>query len=874
MRKYIGFVSGLYLYFCYVATSSVAYGAVTLYGQSFYQSPVTAVPGQPLMLPGFGFSTDNMVVYQAMQDTTKALTPPFVLPEEVGPSLGVARIISSADVPHSLTVQWPEVTEKDKSYAIWVRDSRGEWSNAISVNDARPLWITPAFVYESARIGTLPRYIKVVGRNLHPAPGDQTRVKLVNVAAQANEVVLVAENDSDPTTMVEQYVAKVMLPSSLKQGEYKVLVARDGKSWVPIQGQQLVVHQDPALQKDFNISSFGCHANDGLDDSDCIRKAVAEAGRFTKGGAVIVLGEGVWNLNQRNDKSIVFPQGVSLKGAGAHRTVLVKGSAQNGVSSPRSTAWFILQGRNSVRGITFKDETIYHSAKNQGAVLQLGNRRQRGEDVVASNISNIIIENNVFDKPFRAITGGLPIDRLFVIHNEFGAFESAILLDGLPAGSRFPFHVDDSIIVDNVFKPGSYMDVSTGQGTIATQIGASRRLDFSGNVVDGQSTDYFYDPKNDPRGWRAAFFWHMRNNHEMLLVSQNTATCTGDKTGDGESFSFDNNQNSFGFASAQPVISATKDTVTVPGPMQTRRKGGRLPPGFFNEHWVQVADGSGVGQVRRIVSYEEQDDRVKVTVTPPWDVKPGKDGRITIGLEFWQILVLDNHVDHRKPLCLKSNRRKASNKPYGAGSIALWAQAADSVIAGNSQMGANGIRLHPFYSAAGAECPKCSASSMLQYFVEVRGNRVEGEYDWDSDCSWSGITISSGASPAASAPPPAIAYGLIVAGNTVIQADGFSGGAISIAPSWWDGPRAYSASLVRNTLINNNLIKNMEGAIKDASCNRGLVSRFAIVLASPTARNTVITSNVCINTDKDPLSDKGKNTLVVQDPADPRNCEY
>lgn len=850
-----------------------ALGAPILYGQPLHQSPVMAIPGQPLMLPGSGFSASDTVVYRSVEDTTKELTPPAVIPEESGPLSGVAKIISVENVPYSLTALWPEVAENDRSYVIWVRDSKGDWSNGIRVNDARPIWISPAFVYETATIADLPRYIKVVGRSLHPTPGKKTQVKFVNVARQSDEYVLAADDDGKIETMVEQYVARVMLPPSLNLGRYKVLLARDGRSWVPLKGQLLEVREDPAMRQEHDISSYGCFPGDGRDDSDCILKAVAEAARSAVSGADVVLGEGVWNLSRRDDKSIELPQGVGLKGIGADRTFLVKGAAQKRVGLPGSP-WFILQGGNTVRGITFKDETDYRLVRTGAAVFRLGDNQQKGQDIAESRVADVVISNNVFDKPFRAIDdSGFPIEQLFVFRNEFGAYENAIFLDGLPADSRMPFQVDDSIIADNVFKSSSYMDVSTRRGVIATQIGASRRLDFSGNVADGQSTDYLYDPENDPKGWRAAFFWHMRNNQEMLLVSQNTASCTGDKIGDGEFLAFDNNHNSFAFANAQSVLSATKDSVTLAGRLQVRHEGRNLPPGFFKEHWVQIADGRGIGQVRRITAYEDQKSNVHLTVTPPWDVIPGEDSRATIGLEFWQIIVVDNEVDHRKPTCLKSNRRKADNAPYGAGSIALWAQAADSVIAGNRQMDTNGIRLHPFYSAAGEGCPECATETMLQYFVEVRGNRIEGEYNWDSDCSWSGITVSSGASPTESAPPPAIAYGLTVAGNTVVQADGLSGGAVSIVPTWWDGPKSFHAELIRNTLINNNVIRDMKGPIKDGKCARGLVSRDAIVIASPTTRDTLIASNLCINTGKRPIKDRGKNTRVIRNPNYPQSCE-
>ena len=102
-----------------------------------------------------------------------------------------------------------------------------------------------------------------------------------------------------------------------------------------------------------------------------------------------------------------------------------------------------------------------------------------------------------------------------------------------------PFRIDDSVFLYNTFEPGSYINPSTGQGVIATQLGAGRHLDFSSNVADGTSTNYLYDPVNDAKGWRAAHFWSDRGNQSEILVSQNVETCTGDKAGDGEAITTD-----------------------------------------------------------------------------------------------------------------------------------------------------------------------------------------------------------------------------------------------------------------------------------------------------------------------------------------------
>jgi len=158
--------------------------------------------------------------------------------------------------------------------------------------------------------------------------------------------------------------------------------------------------------------------------------------------------------------------------------------------------------------------------------------------------------------------GGLPISHLFVTHNTFGAFSSALEL----AGNRFnminKYRIDDSVISYNLFKPGSKLDPIEKTGALASELGAGDRVDFSGNTADGAATDYLYSP-DDARGWRAAFFWNMDNDIEKVLVSQNTATCTGDKIGDGEAFAFDTNANTFAFKHAEAVVRATTSSVDV-----------------------------------------------------------------------------------------------------------------------------------------------------------------------------------------------------------------------------------------------------------------------------------------------------------------------
>jgi hypothetical protein len=123
----------------------------------------------------------------------------------------------------------------DYSYALWVRSSDGSWSNAVKINDARPLWITPPYVHQNTAVASLPRELKVIGRNLQPPSEGMTRVRLTHTSG--SNYVLDAANNHLQKSSIEHYVAKVSLPPGMPLGSYNLHVTRDGRSWVPIEGQ-------------------------------------------------------------------------------------------------------------------------------------------------------------------------------------------------------------------------------------------------------------------------------------------------------------------------------------------------------------------------------------------------------------------------------------------------------------------------------------------------------------------------------------------------------------------------------------------------------------------------------------------------------------
>jgi uncharacterized repeat protein (TIGR01451 family) len=902
--------------------ASVVYAAPpVIYSSPAYQSPVRADPDDLLLLPGYALSSTDRVVYRAISTTTGKMEHPAAAPEQSTESAGIAELVTAVDAPYSLTVRLPEVLRKDQSYAIWAVNSLGEWSNGVRINDARPLWITPNEVYASARLAGPRRVLKVVGRNLQHAPGALTRVRLIGASATYTLPALV---NTTGNAAVDRYVAKVELPKRLSTGNYRVELTRDGTSWVPLQHetpgqpQVLSVLQDPESDVEFPVGNYtfgACDPSTGscssvkgrceadrADDDDqttCIVAAVAAA--QAAGGGVVQFRPGTWKMtgpgtwangNPYSNKGVshdgvLLPKGVSIRGeAGAASTAIVRGAGWD-INVPS----FALQGHNRASGLTFRDAQVYHAKDIGTGLLTLGVRLDRTKYYHAADppdVTHVVIENNVFDRPYYAISnGGMAIDHLLITHNVFGAFKTALVLEGNRSNAHYRYHYRDSAVTFNEFFPGSYLDTAIGQGAMATGLSGGYRTDFSENRADGTSTAYLYDPKSDAKGWRAAHFWAMHDNVEMSLVSENVASCTGDKDGDGEAIAYDNNHNLPGFAEiAVPVVAAastrTASAVTVDRPLIDTQVtyGASIDVRPVNEYyvgeWLQIVQGPGLGQARKVseirAGSNAGDHRVTLVVSPALDVLPQTNSLVTLGRIFWQTYTVGNVIDQRQPLCLKSNRTRKAG-----GMITLYAATADSVVEGNVQYDTSGISVVHQFELADRGADVVFPGGFVQSFTEIRGNKVIGTYDINDGTPQAeyGIALGYGATPH-TAPPPVLSYGLAVSHNTIERAAGPKG-AISLNQGWYTGPISQAIrgvtpwKIADSTLLFKNTLTDMA---QPHSHGVGI----GVSAASPTTPiewRSVLYGNVC-DRDSPPqrrLVDLGTETVRFCPSSQADSCE-
>jgi hypothetical protein len=834
-----------------------------LYARTAYQSPVRGDPDDLLVLAGDALSADVIAVYQAY--TSEIPEHPKEVPSDSSPLSGVAPIVSALGAPYQLAVHLPANMLDHHSYRIWIRSPLEGWSNGVSINDARPLWFSPSTAYATTQMAGLPRSIKVIGRNMLASGNRLPAIRLVGRTSYRLQVA-----PDEPDNPVRQtYVVKRRLPKSLEPGQYRVELQTGETTWTAVPGQTFTVRADPSRANEFSVSdgAYGsCRPDDGQDDTDCTMKAIEAARRA--GGGTVVFERGTWTLASG---ALVVPPNVELHGRGDAVTRVVRSKQSRAAAG----AEFVLLGHNTVSGISFADEATSEPHSVTRPILQIGRRYNTDVELRAepAMVADVIITENVFDKTDGAVVdSGNPIERLYITYNQFGDYRLGLNLGGNRYNVRSRFGITDAVIAYNRFMPGSYLDLELAQGAIASEVGASRRMDFSSNVADGASHKFLYSD-NDAPGWRAAFFWHMNDNHEMLLISENSVTCSGDKDGDGEAISLDSNANTFGLSKSELVLHASQDSVNVKASLKTSQNNRSVDvDSYYIGHWLRVDSGPGIGQSRRIVASRrtgDMSDETSLLVEPPWDVTPEQNvSTVSVAREYWQAMIIDNAVDQRKPLCLKSNR----TRPKG-GNISVWGQNADTVVEGNHQFDTDGIVFEQRYGADDAACPDCKTMTSMPAFLEIRNNLIEGEYDWASACSLSGITGSYSASPSPHSLPPLLGVGISISHNRITHADSLHGGAISIVPTWFSGPPGYGRPLLEGLTIHHNLIQNISGPAPRADCGYAQGGRYGINLQGEKyVDGTVLYRNVCVDV-TNPLRDHGVRTKRLCDIGDAKSCE-
>jgi hypothetical protein len=832
------------------AICPTAPGAPVLYKNPQYESPVRADSGDLLLLAGDNIRPGAMVIYQAISNTTLPLPVPSSASLPPTNTALVGTIAPLAIGASSVRIALPTVMTTGQSYAFWVANPYPSicgggytLSNGVLINDARPMWISPGpnkspdpvteraspypYVYtNSIRPGFVNRDIKIIGRNLQAAPGQQTQVKLSGLSAV---VTLTAVVELDPA--LNHFVARASVPTGLLPEDYIVSVSRDGTSWVqipkdptspetPSAPMRLTVRPEPMAAppppifvSDYADSSVcppvemrdgiagPCSANDACDDTLCITRAIQHASQ--QGGRDVVFTTGTWTVDRScwegannasiHDEyysgnvsipnyfpclplhrasatgSIIVPRGVNLvaqPGGATAPTIETRihfGKAYlDHITNPYPFAMratlFALLGNNIVQGLRFHE--AYKPTLTDAATALSVTAPGAGSLAISGN--DVVITDNFFDDTYAGILANgwapkidsslgkdlLDSSGIVITGNTFGVFDVPISFSIL----------EDSVIAGNHFYPGASV------APLAVNVGGSRHLDVSTNVVDGTVTTY---SGTTSRGWRAGFFFSSQTAEEHVLVSQNQIKCSGTRmNNDGEAIGTDSNHDANGFKSAQTVTSAIQHVATDPlkvydavtvspasgvcynGHYLAQSCGPTLPPcpplygctaemllsptnGAFEGHWLHVVSGPGLGQTRKIKQASVSGGVVTLSVSPPFDVMPTTASRITVTQQAWQLYIVSNDVDNSNiaNACpLPPNYPTGFFAPYSGGLIGVYGAAADSVIESNTQTNTQGISMNARYEYNYA-FPQRVPRNTNQFFVDIRGNTITGSFN-------------------------------------------------------------------------------------------------------------------------------------------------
>ncbi|MCB1055182.1 MAG: hypothetical protein KDD11_06670 [Acidobacteria bacterium] len=752
----------------------------TLFSKPHFQSPVFAEPGDLVMLPGADLLQDARVFYQYAPDPSAPPPPPVTLPTTNDAWSGELELYDDpastldayVDVPGSLTGRLPMATAMDWPYALHVLDADGTWSQPVFVNDPRPLWLSPDFAYRTAATGSSPRRLRVIGRNLAPLHEDPLLVRL-----SGPHTYLLFAATAVVTSPLDRYVVEVDLPANLKVGLYRVDLMREGV-WYPVVHGDFVVLDDPPAQPTFLPSSYGgCQPNDGLEDAECLQKAIDAAA--AAGGGTVLLAPGQWDLfdsaavgqPKPKDTGVLLIEGVDLVGAAGAPTELVKHPTWLGHTV------VTVAGDNEIRNLRFVELPGEDGPTPSASYLRLGRFYQTVpvELRPRTEVENVVIHHCSFEGMTYGIgEGGFPLHRVHITDNVFHAYRNGLYLSGDPNLKLVTFDLADSMIERNLFLPGAFHIGSLG--TIASELGAATRLSFRDNIADGTQGD----------GWRATFFWHQQSNHEMMLVARNLATCTGDQGHDGEAIAFDAQRNVVGFHGGQTVASAWNDGVGVVADWIN------TDHGFYRGSWVVVVEGPGLGQARRLVDYTPGPAPM-LTVEPAWDVvpEPGRS-QIVVTRAYWSTYVVDNEIDNRIASGCQGTNPKAQEGLIGSSGWSL-----DSAFEGNRQYDSGGFHISKQYAAylLGVESEATGI-----YATEIRGNLIDGEPP--------GATVAKGGiefwhSATSGKPSIILCHDLTIAHNTILGADNSTGGAIGTKVSAGVTSDPYSLTTIhifRNTI--------------------------------------------------------------------------
>ena len=581
------------------------------------------------------------------------------------------------------------------TYDFWVK-ANGVWSNGITLNATRPLYINQEATYAG-----LP--IEIVGRNFFTSEYgigteenslSSLRVKLVRVAdingyedgVQEEKVVGVetgvryTAEQSVTGKAIEKsnpYKITFLTPTVENYGTYEIYVAANGVDFRGLEEKQRLIIYEKKAQS-WNETVFGAllnntHVgNDPLDllsywaqdlnyvnvetmtpntpsDTTLVTKVAQAAYRlYQKGGGVVYFPEGSYYLTY----CASFYENVIWVGAGADKTTIYYPATNTGGGS-----WIKANGTSNVgfARMSFAQEAPQTKAYPDGVLVfadTAGKTTDGASDASLQTSKNKFVTDVTFDFPF---------DTTYADGMQIANQRRICLISGAKnfVYQNVVFRGGDTPMKCGVYEYANIRNARLYANDANTDMGVTSNYAFLENVAFEKD-------------------WHghgisLRNN---ASVSSCYVTKTGDPswTGNiGEALVF---EPAPGYFSTGTVVSATARTFTV-NMLSGTAITNSAPTLSYDNFAIQIVAGKGAGQMRYFKRaplsancYELADGE------SDWEILPDSTSRYTV------IIPMRNATVYRF---------KAENCVKG---IYLYSQLYDAVVAECELINTEGILLH------------------------------------------------------------------------------------------------------------------------------------------------------------------------------------
>ena len=600
-------------------------------------------------------------------------------------------------------------------YDFWVR-ANGEWSNGLTLNAVRPLYVN-----QEASYAGLP--IEIVGRNFFASEyGVETGNDIANISVK---LVRVADLDGNKVSNSDSYVVPVQngvrytaeesvtgeeiaesnpykitfeTPAVTNYGTYEIYVSTDGVDYRGLEEpQQLVIYEKKAQA--WNETVFGTIAgnthvgNDPLD----LHSYWAQ------------------DLNYSNVETV--SPNTKLTASGLATTIQTK---TNALASTGGVLYFP-EGSYYLTGTTaFAGNVIWVGAGADKTKIYYHTTGEGGGSwLKADNVSNIGFARMTFTQTQTTIDNGVYPDVVLSLNDTNNTISGTNVIDVSLQQSQnkfvsdvvfdFPLAVNDTqrrvsnfsgaknFVFQNVEYTGGAYGISCGVYQYTNIRNAQFSCDASNTVMNVHSNYTFLENVSYEKQYHGHGI-SLRNNASISNSLVKNIGTAEESANVGEPLVF---EGASGYFQTGNIVTATNRTFTV-----EKTGGSDVNATTSNLRWgnfaVHIVSGKGVGQIRYFKRTPTETDTYELLDSEEdWNVIPDSTSHYTIIVPMHHATVY---------------RFNAENCAKG---LYLYSQLYDAVVAECKLVNTEGVLL---YSVASPQKGRINADSQ----VRIVNNYVEG----------------------------------------------------------------------------------------------------------------------------------------------------